>query len=137
MKTEQLNVPSFHRESLKDDRLFIETRDRVLGYCPRNCVSANYNAQEEKLQLRHPVSVLEFLCEDCKYLGLRPADQTAIYLAAKTVHAELAGLDEDANKYREQFKRLIEAKKAAGEVIADSGIERELHEYESAQPIPF
>lgn len=137
MKREDVKHAIIAESTINDERFWITTNNGFIGFCPRNSVSADYDAQSDKLQLRHPVSVLEFLHDDCRHLALSNVDKARIYLAAQTVHAELAGLEEDAQKYRDQHDRIVAAKKTAGEVISESGIQRALIEYERQQPIPF
>ena len=137
MKTEQLNVPSFHRESLKDDRLFIETRDRVLGYCPRSRTALEYDKHQDQAELRHPITVVEFIYHKCSGNEISNSTKTALYLIAKATEAEINGNDDEAERLATERNRLLEATKTAAQVITDSKIEKALEDYDRALGIPF
>ena len=130
-----IKIPTFHPDSAKDSRLFIETTNHILGYCPRNQAALEQTKSGDRLHLREPMTVVEFLVDVCP--NISKSGRAALYLAAKAIIAQMNGDEAKAQELEALHARLVSAEKTTNEVIEQSGVNKAIDRFYEQQEVPF
>lgn len=133
-----INIPTFHPDSATDGRLFIQTPAFILGYCPRSKAALEQCNYEQKMHLREPMGIVEFLVDVCAPVAkVSRSGQAALYLAAQSITAKMAGDEARAQELEAMRERLLTAEKAANDIIEQSGVEQAIEQFRNDRDNPF